>query len=141
MSHEGDRARSGPDQWPFAVGPVDAVALLVELAALVLLGCLGWRLGSSLATRTGLALVLVVVAGVVWGLFASPRARFPSLTGSIATKVVVLGASVVAAVVLLPVWLALVYAAVVVADTVLLYVGPWARPYPERAAAGSTTSG
>jgi hypothetical protein len=106
----------------------DLVALMVEIAAFVLLAVVGWRLGSSFATRALGALALPVSAGVLWGLFAAPKARVTSLPLAVAAKVVVLGGAVLAAAVLLPAPLAGLFAVVVVVNTVLVYVGPLARP-------------
>jgi hypothetical protein len=47
-----------------------AVRFLLELAALVAYGILGWHLGSGLPLKVILALVLVVVAATLWGIFA-----------------------------------------------------------------------
>jgi hypothetical protein len=113
------------------ITPNDAVAFLVEVAALVVLGAWGWNIGRSIGDTTvwaaiGAAVVVAVAAGL-WGLFAAPRSRFDVLAMEVTTKVVVLGGSVLAARTLLaPAWW-WVYALVVVANTVLLYVGPWAR--------------
>jgi hypothetical protein len=44
------------------------VRFLLELAALVAYGMLGWHLGSSLLLKVVLALVFVVLAALLWGL-------------------------------------------------------------------------
>lgn len=47
-----------------------AVRFLLELAALVAYGILGWHLGSGILMKVILALVLVVLAATLWGIFA-----------------------------------------------------------------------
>ena len=71
---------------------------------------------------------LPLVAAVLWGLFAAPRARVSSPPLALATKLLVLGAGVVAGFVVLPVVWAMAVAVVVVVNLVLMYVGPFARP-------------
>src|SRR2546423_9534854 len=46
------------------------VRFLFELAALVAYGILGWHLGSGLLLKVILAVVLVVLAATLWGIFA-----------------------------------------------------------------------
>jgi hypothetical protein len=104
----------------------DVVAFLVELLVLALLAWAGFSIGGALGWVVGLG--LPVAAAVLWGLFAAPRARFPSPGLQLATKVVVLGAGVVAAFVVLPLWWAVLVAVVAVLNLVLMYVGPFARP-------------
>jgi hypothetical protein len=55
------------------------------------------------------------------------RARVESAAAGLVTKVVVLGAGVVAGFVVLPLPWALVVAVVVAVNTLLMYVGPYAR--------------
>lgn len=117
-----ERARAEID-----VNANDVVAFLVEVAVLVLLGIAGARLGSSTATSVVLAVLLPLAAAVLWGLFAAPRARVESAAARLATKVAVLGAGVVAAFYVLPTVWAIAVAVVVVVNTLLMYVGPFAR--------------
>jgi hypothetical protein len=105
----------------------DVVAFVVELGVLVLLGVAGARLGGSLVSSVVLAVLFPLAAAVLWGLFAAPRARVESDPARLATKVVVLGAGIVAAFYVLPLVWAVVVAMVVVANTTLMYVGPLAR--------------
>lgn len=109
------------------ITPNDGVAFLVEVASLALLGIWGWRRGHTTAVRWLLALVIPLAAAILWALFAAPRSRFDVPALEIATKVLVLGAAVVAAHAILPPpwWWA--FATVVMVNFVLLYVGPWAR--------------
>jgi hypothetical protein len=105
----------------------DVVAFVVEIGALALLGVAGWQAGTSTLARSALAIGLPVAAAVLWGLFAAPRARVRSRPLQLATKVLVLGAGVVAGFVVLPFGWAILVAAVVLVNTVLAYVGPLAR--------------
>jgi hypothetical protein len=52
-----------------------ALRFLLELAALVAVGWWGWHTGGSTAGKLALASLLVLIVGVVWGLFISPKAR------------------------------------------------------------------
>lgn len=105
----------------------DVVAFLVEIAALTLIGSAGWQAGGSTPTRVLVAVGVVLVAVVLWGLFAAPRAPFGSPALRLATQVVVLGAGVVAGFVVLPSVWATVVAVVVAVSSVLMYVGPFAH--------------
>jgi hypothetical protein len=115
-----------------AVNANDLVAFLVEVLVIVLLAVAGFTSGGALGWLLGwmLGLGLPLLAAVVWGLFAAPRARVQSAPLRLATKVVVLGAGIVAGFVVLPVAWAVVVALVVVVNLVLMYVGPFARPAP-----------
>jgi hypothetical protein len=105
----------------------DVVAFVVELAVLVLLGVAGARLGSTTVTAVLLAVLLPLAAALLWALFAAPRARVESTRLRLLTKLVVLGAGVVAAFYVLPAVWAVVFALVALVNTVLMYVGPFAR--------------
>jgi hypothetical protein len=75
----------------------EAVAFVVELAALGALGWWGFAAGDGVAPRLLLGIGAPVVAAVVWGMFAAPRARFrPPLVGVLVVKAVVLGCGVYA---------------------------------------------
>lgn len=105
----------------------DAVAFFVEVAALVLIGMWGWRLGTGATTKVLGAVATTGVAVVLWGLFAAPKARFDRSALRLLTKVVVLGAAVLVSFTLLSVPWALAFTVTAVVNTMLLYVGPWAR--------------
>ncbi len=105
----------------------DVVAFLVEIGVLVLLGVAGARLGTSTGTSVALAVLLPLAAAVLWGLLAAPRARIESPPLRLATKLVVLGAGVLAGFVVLPTAWAVVVAVVVAVNLLLMYVGPFAR--------------
>lgn len=115
---------------PMEVNANDVVAFLVELAALALIGLWGYRAGGPLWAKIALAIGLILVASVAWGLFAAPRARFRVPWVTLLVKVLVLGAAVAAGFTILPLVWAVVFAAVVVLNLVLMYVGPFARSGP-----------
>jgi hypothetical protein len=112
---------------PMDVNANDIVAFLVEIVVLVLLAVAGFSASGSTALQVLLGIGLPVVAAVLWGLFAAPRARVSSEPLRLATKVLVLGGGVVAGFVVLPVAWAGIVAVVVVVNLVLMYVGPMAR--------------
>jgi hypothetical protein len=72
------------------------VAFLAELAALAAFAVWGWSAGGSTGWRLALAVAAPLVAAVLWGVFAAPRApvRVPALT--LLAKVVVFGGAVLA---------------------------------------------
>jgi len=119
----------GTQQSPgLEVNANDVVAFFVEIGALALLASAGAGVDGPMALRVALAIALPVVAAVLWGLFAAPRARIRSVPLQLATKVLVLGAGVVAGHLVLPGALAVTFMVVVLVNTVLMYVGPFARP-------------
>ena len=106
----------------------DLVAFAVEVLAVVLLAVWGAHLGDSTVTHVLGGVLVPGAAIVLWGLFAAPRARVRVPVLVVATKVLVLGAAVLAAWSLLPpVWAALV-TVVVVVNTLLMWVAPFAHP-------------
>ena len=105
----------------------DVVAFLVEVAVFVLLAIAGWRASTSLVVSVVLAVGLPLVAAVLWGLFAAPRALVESGPLRLATQVLVLGAGVVAGFRVLPTAWALGFGLVVLVNSVLMYAGPFAR--------------
>ena len=106
----------------------DVVAFLVEIGVLILLALAGARVDGPTVLRVALAVALPVVAAVLWGLFAAPRARIRSAPLQLATKVLVLGAGVAAGYLVLPGAWAVAFMVVVLVNTALMYVGPFARP-------------
>lgn len=105
----------------------DVVAFLVELAALAVLCAWGLQVGDSTAVRVLLGVGLPLVAVVVWGLFAAPRARYDVPALRLATKLVVLGGAAAASFGVLPLGATVAFAVVVAVNLVLMYVGPFAR--------------
>jgi hypothetical protein len=75
----------------------EALAFLLELAALVLLAVWGFRTGSSTMVHVLLGLGAPALMVLVWGSFAAPRARFQlPMAGVLAVKAVVFGAATAA---------------------------------------------
>jgi hypothetical protein len=105
----------------------DVVAFLVEVTVVVLLALAGFTADAAVAVRVLLGLGLPLVAVVLWGLFAAPRARVESPPLRLLVKVVVLGAGVAAGYLVLPLGWAVAFAVVVAVNLVLMYVGPLAR--------------
>jgi Protein of unknown function (DUF2568) len=118
-----------------AVNANDVVAFLVELAVVVLLAVAGFAYDGPRAVAVLLGVGLPLVAVVLWAAFAAPRARAGRPGLRLLVKVVVLGAGVVAGFPVLPVGWAMVFAVVVAANLVLMYVGPLARRSPDAGAA------
>src|SRR6201991_735565 len=79
--------------WPWLWA---TVAFVSELAALAALAVGGWSLDGPTAVRVLAAVGLPLVAAVLWGLFAAPRALVHVGALAIATKVLVFGAAVLA---------------------------------------------
>ena len=95
------------------------VAFLAELAALAALALWGWSAGASTGTKLLLAVAAPAVAGVLWGVFAAPRAPVQVLALSVLVKVVVFGAAVLALVATGHPWAAAVLAAAALLSSVL----------------------
>ncbi len=105
----------------------DVLAFFIEIGALVALAGWGFSAGSGLGTKLLLGLGAPAVAIVLWALFAAPRSTYDILAAEIAVKALVLGGGVAAAFTLIPLGWAIAAAVVVAINTVLLYVGPFAR--------------
>ena len=105
----------------------DVLAFVVELGVFALLAVAGWQTDGPTLARLALAVGLPLVAAVLWGLFAAPRARVESEPLRLATKLLVLGAGVAAAFLILPAGWAVLVAIVVATNMLLIYVGPFAR--------------
>jgi Protein of unknown function (DUF2568) len=71
------------------------LAFLSEIAALAVLAAWGWSTGSG-AGRWLLAAGLPLLAAVLWGVFAAPRAPVRVPATAVAVKVLVLGGAVLA---------------------------------------------
>jgi hypothetical protein len=104
----------------------DVVAFLVEVAALLSLSAWGFDTGSGLAAKLLLGLGTPTVAIALWSLFAAPRSVFAMPAARLTVKVLVLGTAALASFTLLPVAWAIAFAILVAANTLLLYVGPFA---------------
>ncbi len=105
----------------------DVVAFFVELGVLALLAVAAWQVDAGPVVRVVLAVLAPGTAALLWGWFAAPRARVENGVLRLVTKVLVLGAGVVAAFVVLPGTWAVLVAVVVVLNLGLMYVGPFAR--------------
>jgi Protein of unknown function (DUF2568) len=79
-------------QPPRLFGPNEVLAFLLEIIALLILADWGWHRGAATGTRLLQAIGAPLLAAVVWGLFAAPRARYKiPLAGQLAVKVAVFG--------------------------------------------------
>lgn len=75
----------------------ELLAFLVELVALACLFWWGYSLADNLAVQLLLGCAVLVVAVVLWALFAAPSTRFcPPLAGVLAVKALVLGGGALA---------------------------------------------
>jgi len=100
-----------------------AVRFVVELASLAALAYWGWHDSETTAVKWLLAIGAPVVWAVLWGLFASPKARYPLHPGArIAFEVAAFGAAVVALASAGRPGLALLLAAVAFVNRLLLAV-------------------
>jgi hypothetical protein len=102
----------------------ELLAFLLEVVALGALCYWGFVVGPDVALKVVLGLGAPVVAAVVWGLFAAPRARVKlPLAGVLVVKAVVFGAAAVA------LWaagqpvLGVVFAVLAVANTAVATIG------------------
>jgi hypothetical protein len=95
-----------------------ALAFLLELAALAALGWWGFATGGGAALRVGLGLGAPLLAAVLWGLFAAPKAVVGlPVAGVLVVKALVFGAATAALYALGRPALATAYALVVVLNT------------------------
>ncbi|GAA0340823.1 YrdB family protein [Actinoallomurus spadix] len=98
----------------------EGLAFLLELCALALLAWWGADAGGGVVLSVLLAVALPLVAAVVWGLFAAPRARIRlPLAGVLVVKVLVFGAAVAALYALRHGRAALVCAVIVIVNLVI----------------------
>ncbi|MEE1772197.1 YrdB family protein [Streptomyces sp. JV185] len=96
----------------------ELLAFVVELAALGALAWWGSATGGGVVSRVLLGVGAPVIAAVVWGMFAAPRARFrPPLVGVLLVKAAVLGCGVYAVHAVGHSGAAAVFGAVVVVNT------------------------
>lgn len=105
----------------------DAVAFFVEVAAIVVLGVWGFHVGSDTLDHVTLGIGVPALATTLWALFAAPKCYYDHPTTRLLVKILVLGGAALAAFVVLPLGWALAFAVLVALNTVLLYVGPFAR--------------
>ncbi len=98
------------------------MAFLVELVALGVFAWWGWHIGDDLAGRLILAIGLPLAGAVLWGLFAAPTARRGPVLRAI-VKALVFGLAALALWDLDHLLLAVVFAAVVVANLRAIHLG------------------
>lgn len=107
----------------------DQLAFVVEVVAFVSLGIWGWRRGRgrSLAWKLLGMLGALTVCVVLWALFVSPEAVFAVPVAEVLLRVAILTCGVLAFGSLTrPRW-AVVFGVVTAVNTVLIYLGPFAR--------------
>jgi hypothetical protein len=73
-----------------------AIAFLVELCALAALGYWGVWVGGTLLTKTALGIGAPLLAAILWGVFAAPRAPVSVPLVGLGVKVIVFGSAVAA---------------------------------------------
>ena len=105
----------------------DVVAFLVEAAAVLALSAWGFHAGSRLVPKLLLGLGTPAVAIALWSLFAAPRSVFDVPAARLTVKVLVPGGAALASFTLLPIGWAIAFTILVAANTILLYVGLFAR--------------
>jgi hypothetical protein len=102
----------------------EALAFLLEIIALGALAYWGFHVGHGMAAKVALGIGAPVLAAVVWGLFAAPRARFKvPLAAVLVVKALVFGAATAALASTGHPVLAAVFAVVVIANTAVATVG------------------
>ena len=101
-----------------------AIAFLVEIAALAAFCWWGFTLSAPVWARVLAGIGAPVVAAVVWGLVAAPRARFKLGFGpTLAVKAVVFALAAAALIAGGAVVLGIVFAVVVLVNTALIRIG------------------
>jgi len=110
----------------------DVVAFAVEVLAVTLLAVWGATLGTTTTAHVLGGVLVPSVAIVLWGLFAAPRAAVHVPVLGVLTKALVLGGAALASYVVLPLPWAVVVTVVVVVNTLLTRVGPFAHRTPGR---------
>jgi hypothetical protein len=132
----GSAGRALPGPWHAAN---EGLAFLLELEALAGLAWWGVDTGSGLAARILLGVGTPLLAAVIWGLFAAPRARIQlPMAGVLAVKAIVYGGAAVAVYSLGQHGLAIAMAAIVLANTTIAAIDRAARRATASAAARPT---
>jgi Protein of unknown function (DUF2568) len=99
-----------------------ALAFLLELAALAALAYWGYCTGNSTFTSLLLSIGIPLIAAILWGLFAAPRANYPNPLLKIAVKVLVFGAAFFALIDKDQTLLAILFGVLVIGNLLLLRV-------------------
>ena len=98
----------------------EGLAFLLEVVALAVLAWWGADVGDGVVLSVVLAVAAPLVAAVLWGLFAAPKARIRlPLPGVLLVKALVFGAAVAALYGLGRGALALVFAVIAIANTTI----------------------
>lgn len=72
------------------------LAFLLELCALTALGYWGFKTGGEAVVKIGLGVGTPLLAAVLWGLFAAPRAPVSAPLARVGVQVVVFGSAALA---------------------------------------------
>jgi hypothetical protein len=100
------------------------LAFLLELAALAALCWWGFHVSGATWAKVVLGIGAPVAAVIVWSLFAAPRARYRlPMAMTLLVKTIVFGAAAAALVADSELVLGIVFAVLVVANTVLIRIG------------------
>jgi hypothetical protein len=99
-----------------------ALAFILELAALAALGYWGHCTGSSTFTSLLLGIGIPLIAAILWGLFAAPRARYPNPHLKIAIKALVFGTAFFALIDKDQNGLAIMFGALAIGNFLMLWV-------------------
>lgn len=100
------------------------LAFVLELCALAALGYWGFSVGGGPVARVALGLGAPLLAAVLWGLFAAPRAPVSLPLVRLGVKFVVFGSAVVALYATGHRTLAVIFAVIVVANAAMIRLGP-----------------
>lgn len=101
----------------------EGLAFLIELGAIAALGYWGFTTGRTRLTKILLGIGAPVLAGVVWGLFAAPEAAFEApIPVILAVKALVFGAATLALHTAGRRTLAVMFAVVAMADTIVITI-------------------
>jgi Protein of unknown function (DUF2568) len=100
------------------------LAFLLEVAALAAFCWWGFHVSGATWLKVVLGIGAPVIAAIVWGLFAAPRAKYQlSTVSTFAVKVIVFGGATAALIASGQLVLGIVFAAVVIANTALIRIG------------------
>jgi hypothetical protein len=97
-----------------------ALAFLLELCALAALGYWGVRVGGGPVTKVALGLGAPLLAAILWGLFAAPRAPVSVPLVGLGVKLLVFGSAALALYATGHRILAIAFAVLVVVNSVLV---------------------
>ena len=99
-----------------------ALAFLLELAALAVLAYWGYCTGNSTFTSLLLGIGIPLIAAILWGLFAAPRAKYPNPLLKIAVNALLFGAAFFALLAKDQTLLAILFGVLVIANLLILRV-------------------